>query len=252
MVSEGFFHRPSSSILSSYCFFPHTSQPHLKKSISLMFAMPLLELVRDSCSASTPFFAVLACFEDRSGCSCVSSEGLNEIVCDESLQVTVRNSFAVSSKRISFRFSFLVNCVGSDISSSCSSSSSPSFAFRDGSETAGLIGARSSMKPCGLRVVANPTNPLTCKDANDQRQHRRARNRRSPTCAWLRFTEAVPVLSKLSIWTNAHCSPCSPARASLQYETISPPTTGVAFCKAARLTRSPQSHRTNAARAFAR
>ena len=33
-------------------------------------------------SASTPFFAVLACFEDRSTCSCVSSEGLDGLACD--------------------------------------------------------------------------------------------------------------------------------------------------------------------------
>ena len=36
--------------------------------------------------------------EDRSGCSCVSSEGLNELACDESaLGNGARNSFAVSS-----------------------------------------------------------------------------------------------------------------------------------------------------------
>ena len=51
-----------------------------------------------TCSVSTPFFAVLACFEDRSRCSCVSSEGLNELASDGSVSGNnARNSFAVSS-----------------------------------------------------------------------------------------------------------------------------------------------------------
>ena len=53
-----------------------------------------------------------------------------------------------------------------------------------------------------------------------------------------------------------HCNPCSPARGSLQYETMSQtwydPATGAALRNVARLTRSPQSHRTNASSAFAR
>ena len=36
--------------------------------------MPLLDRCETSCSVSSPFSAVLACFEDRSCCSCVSSE----------------------------------------------------------------------------------------------------------------------------------------------------------------------------------
>ena len=55
----------------------HSSHSHLKKSISLMFAMPFWNRNETSCSVSTPFHAVLACFEDRSSCSCVSSEGLD-------------------------------------------------------------------------------------------------------------------------------------------------------------------------------
>ena len=63
-------------------------------------------------ASQTPFITVLACFEDRSGCSCVSSEGLHEIVCEESAFGNgARNSFAVSFIGKFFRFSVLVFCV---------------------------------------------------------------------------------------------------------------------------------------------
>ena len=64
---------------------------------------------------------------------------------------SVRNSFAVSSV---FRFSALIVCVGSDISSSWSSST-----VRDGS----AIEVRASMKPCCVRAsVARDVESFAC------------------------------------------------------------------------------------------
>ena len=142
--SEGFFHRPSAWALSSCCFCAILTwrRPFLWCS-----QCPFWNRYETSRSASTPFFAVLVCFEDRSGCSCVSSEGLSELACDETvIGNDARNSFAVSSVWNSFRFSVFFVCV--DISSSRSSSSSPSSADRDGLIVARLGGARSSMMPC--------------------------------------------------------------------------------------------------------
>ena len=90
-----------------------------------------------------------------------------------------------------------------------------------------------------------PTIPLTYKDV-------RKRSTATETGTESQITQHVrgyvsPMLflsfsKPTSLEPTLHCSPCSPARASLQYETISPtwwgPATGAAFRKAARLTRS--------------
>ena len=85
---------------------------------------------------------VLACFTERVNCSYVSSSVRDELACDDVVKGNnARYSFAVSC---TFHFSAVDVCVGSDISSSCSSS-----AIRDGSAIVGISSeARSSMKPC--------------------------------------------------------------------------------------------------------
>ena len=64
-----------------------------------------------SCNVSTPFLAVLACFKDRSSCSCVSSEGPDELACDGSAMGNgARNSllFGLFESLFAFLFSFFV------------------------------------------------------------------------------------------------------------------------------------------------
>ena len=147
--SESFFHRPSSTTFSSYCFYAF--QPSSLEEIHFSDVRNAATGIgrRHLVTSRLPSLQFWLVFEDRSSCSCISSAGTSELAWYESATGNgARNSFAVSSVPKSFRFSVIVIYVGSELSSSRPSSSSSSLAVRNGSATVGLSGARSSMKPC--------------------------------------------------------------------------------------------------------
>ena len=95
-------------------------------------------------------------------------------------------------------------------------------------------GARSSMKSCCVRAsVARGDELLLCvqsKVNNSADVHGRKRSSTTqteiadyPTCAWCVSSRSFLSFSNpISLDSTLHCSPGSSARASLQYETMSP------------------------------
>ena len=173
----------------------------------------LLEQKRSSWNASASVFEVLACFAERVNCPCASSSDRSELTFGKVVTGNgARNSFAVSS---TFRFSAVVACVCSDISSSWSSS-----VLCVGREL------RWSMKPCCVcPTVARGVKLLVCvlwKTNNSANVHGHNRSTATHTqigsqirgfvsqSCFLSFSKQInfdPIL---------HCNPFSHARGSLR------------------------------------